>query len=703
MEFAFKVISRKAQTLIEYRTDTSNHERPMRQFFIFLLIFSMLCASSEAAAPVDASLKPLSTPAKNPAPATVATQETPEGRLWNLQDADILSIINEVSLETGKNFVVDPRVSGKISLISSKPLKPDQVYDVFLSVLGILGYSAVTSGNVVKIIPNMESGEYATRVADRLSPGKGDEIVVRVIPLENISANQIIPTIRPMLPQWSNVSSYAPGNVIILLGRAGNLNRIIDVIRRIDRASNSSIDVIPLHRASASQVASVLSNLQNAGRANGDVPQISIAADERTNSILLGGNQSARARMRCLVTQLDNPASGSQGNTEVIYLKYLQAKTFAPTLGKIAQNMLGKNGGGVSDTDTSTTAAPAATTTTTTVKAKLPENYTNIQAEPSTNSLIITAPPSIMTAIRTIVTKLDIRPAQVLVEAIIVEMDENDLKNLGIQWGSTNPNSNNNNAAQFSTIGAASDVTFPPLGAGTYGIIPGVPIRAVLSALQNKTGVNILSTPSVVVLDNRKATLSVGQNIAIQNGAYSTTGSTATVTPFNTFDRKDVVLKLVVTPQINLGNAVRLTLSLSNDTLQNPINPGLNPNINTSKIENSVIINSKDVLVLGGLMSNSLTESVDKVPILGDIPLVGNVFKHTNREYRKKNLIVFIKPMIMYSSEDAETITNTKYNLTRNAQITQAEDIARDSTSPRVDNVLPLWKNNVTLPKPFEN
>lgn len=663
----------------------------------------MLCMSSEAAAPIDTASKPSSQPAKSIAPATVATQETPEGRLWNLQDADILSIINEVSLETGKNFVVDPRVSGKISLISSKPLKPDQVYDVFLSVLGILGYSAISNGNVVKIVPNMESGEYATRVADRLSPGKGDEIVVRVIPLENISANQIIPTIRPMLPQWSNVSSYAPGNVIILLGRAGNLNRIIDVIRRIDRASNSSIDVIPLHRASAAQVATVLSNLQNAGRASGDVPQVSIAADERTNSILLGGNQSARARMRCLVNQLDTPSSGSQGNTEVIYLKYLQAKTFAPTLGKIAQNMLGKNGGSISDTDTTTTAAPSttATTTTSSVKTKLPENYTNIQAEPSTNSLIITAPPSIMTALRTIVTKLDIRPAQVLVEGIIVEMDENDLKNLGIQWGSTNPNSNSSNVTPFSTVGAASDVSFPPLGAGTYGIIPSVPIRAVLSALQNKTGVNILSTPSVVVLDNHKATLSVGQNIAIQNGAYSTTGSTATVTPFNTFDRKDVVLKLVVTPQINLGNAVRLTLSLSNDTLQNPVNPGLNPNINTSKIENSVIINSKDVLVLGGLMSNSLTESVDKVPVLGDIPLVGNVFKHTNREYRKKNLIVFIKPVIMYSSEEAEAITNTKYTLTRNAQITQAEDVSRD-TSPRVDNVLPLWKNNVTLPKPFD-
>ena len=626
-------------------------------------------------------------------PTTTAPTQTKNGRLWNLQDADILSVINEVSLETGKNFVVDPRVNGKISLISSKPLKPDQVYDVFLSVLGILGYSAIPNGSVVKIIPNMESGESATRIANSQSPGKGDEVVVRVIPLENVSANQIIPTIRPMLPQWGNVSSYTPGNVIILLGRAGNLNRIIDVIRNIDKATNSTIDVIPLHRASAAQVATVLTNLQNAGRATGDIPQVSIAADERTNSILLGGNGAARSHMRFLLSQLDTPSSGSQGNTDVIYLKYLQAKTFAPTLGKIAQNILGKDS---SDKDSGST-APITTTANTATKTKTPENTTNIQAEPSTNALIITAPPSIMRALRTIVTKLDIRPAQVLVEAVIVEINETDLKNLGIQWGSR-PGTD---AIDKSTIGAAENISFPPIGAGTYGIIPGEDIRAVLSALENKTGVNILSTPSVVVLDNHKATLSVGQNIAEQNGAYSTTGTTATVTPFNTFDRKDVVLKLIVAPQINLGNSVRMSISLSNDTLQNPQNPGLNPAINTSKIQNSVIINSKDILVLGGLVSNSLVETVDKVPILGDVPLLGVLFRHSNREYEKKNLIVFIKPIILYNEEESENITITKYNTARNLQINQTEALTHNS-NPRTENIIPLWKNTLTLPKPFE-
>ncbi len=661
----------------------------MRRLFALLITLLALCSALAVFAQKTISPETV---------IKVKESAANHARLWNLQDADILSVVNEVSLETGKNFVVDPRVSGKISLISSKPIRPDQVYDIFLSVLGLLGYSAIPSGNIVKIVPNMESGEYATRVANSNAPGKGDEVVVRVIPLENVSANQIIPVIRPMLPQWSNVASYTPGNVLILLGRAGNLNRIIDVIRHVDRASNSTIDVIPLHRASASQVAAVLTNLQNAGRSSGDVPQVSIAADERTNSILLGGNQAARARMKTLVMQLDTPASGAQGNTEVIYLKYLQAKTFAPILGKIAKNIQGKD---LSiDTDVSATSSSTNNTSTAVSKSKsvTESNLTSIQAEPSTNALIITAPPSLMSALRTIVCKLDIRPAQVLVEAIIVELNMDDLKNLGILWGSQASNA----FGLTSTIGASPVVSFPPLGAGTIGIIPGTSIRAVLSALQSTNGANILSTPSVVVLDNHKATLAVGQNIAEQSGSYSTTGTTATVTPFNTIDRKDVVLKLAVIPQINLAHSVRLTLALSNDTLQNPLNPGLNPTINTSSIKNSVIVNSDDVLVLGGLISNTLTETVNKVPILGDIPILGTVFRQSVQQYQKRNLIVFIKPVILRTEDELETITNTKYNFARNMQIEQPNTVSKQKNS-KLDFILPPWKNDTSIPRPFES
>ena len=617
-------------------------------------------------------------------PPATTTHDKPS-RLWNLQDADILSIINEVSVETGKNFVVDPRVNGKISLISSKPIKPSEVYNLFLSVLELLGYSAIPSGNVVKIVPNMESPELAGRVASRQNPGKGDEVVVRVIPLHNVNASQVIPIIRPLLPQWSNVSAYTPGNVLIVLGRAANLKRIDEIIRDIDKESSNDIDIVPLHQTSAAQLANVLTNLQNASRASGDTPQVSIAPDERSNSILISGNRAARLRTRLLVHQLDVPSAGAQGNTQVVYLRYLQAKDFAPILGKIAQNILSKDASSYAGTAGGQAnyggAAPKSGS----------ENTTSIQAEPNTNAIIITAPPRLMTALASIVARLDIRPAQVLVEGIIVEIDQDDTKNLGIQWGSlTTPNAESN----ITTNG------FLPLGMGSFGIIPDTQIQAILGLLQQKSGVDILSTPSVVVLDNQKATLAVGTQVTDQTGQYATTGSATTVTPFNTFNRLNVELKLEVTPQINLGDAVRLKIILKNDTLKNPDNPGLNPTVNTSQISNSVIVNSKDVLVLGGLISNNITDSVDKIPVLGDIPLVGLLFQHKTRRLEKKNLMVFIKPTIIHDKNDAQAITHTKYDLSRQAQINWPEDLSNQAKQ-KLQNILPPWKNDVKLPKPF--
>ncbi len=646
------------------------------------------------------------------------TESTPKkvsSRLWNLQDADILSVINEVSLETGKNFVVDPRVTGKISLVSSKPIAPNQVYDLFLSVLELLGYSAIPSGDVVKIVPNMQSGELATRVATSQSPGKGDEVVVRVIPLEHVSANQLIPIIRPLLPQWSNVSTYMPGNVIIVLGRASNIKRISEIIRNVDIASSNDIDIVPLHRASAAQVASVLTNLQNAARASGDTPQVSVAPDERTNSVLLSGNKAARLHMRMLVNQLDTPTSGAQGNTQVVYLRYLQAKSFAPILGKIAQNIMGKDNDSNSSGSTSTTSSstnpiypsaggPGYPSSSTTTKTVTPENRTSIQGEPSTNALIITAPPALMRALESVIAKLDIRPAQVLIEGIIVELDQSDIRNLGIQWGGLPPTvatTSTDVSGNTSTTSATTSNSFASIGQGVVGIIPHMQVQAILSALQTSTGADILSTPTIVVLDNHRANLAVGQQVADQTGSYATTGSSSTVTPFNTINRLDVQLNLDVTPQINLGDAVRLVISLKNDTLQNPDNPGLNPTTNTSSIKNAVIVNSTDVLVIGGLISNNISNTLEKVPILGDIPIIGEVFKHKTRRLEKKNLMVFIKPTILRNPVDSMGITNTKYDLIRSKQINWPEDVS-NAGAQKTQNILPLLRG-ATLPKPFED
>lgn len=647
--------------------------------------------------------KPVSAPLPESSSVSVAqvtsdaqSAPSPAPRLWNLQDADVLSVINEVAQETGKNFVVDPRVSGKISLISSKPLKQREVYQVFLSVLGVLGYSAIPSGDVIKIVPNMESGEQATKVATNASPGKGDETVVRVIPLENISAAQIIPVLRPLMPQWGNIASYSPGNVLILFGRAANLERIDAIIQEVDDAANNSVQIIPLKYASASQVAMVLNNLQASSRAAGESTPLSIAIDERSNSVLIGGPKAQRVRMRILISQLDAPAGNSSGNTEVVYLRYLEAKTFAPLLGKIAQNMLGKDVAGAR-LDTAMAASNGGYNNMSNSsggnasKEAEPVNQTVIQAEPSTNAIIITAPPTLMKSLKAIVTKLDVRPAQVLVESIIAEVDESNLTSLGIQWGSSGTAPEN---------AGANITSFPQLGAGIVGVIPGADIQAVLSVLQNQSGVDILSTPSIMVLDNQKATIEVGQEVPFQTGSYSTPPSGGTVTPYNTIDQKAVTLKLDVTPQINLGTSVRLKLSLKNDTLQNPQNPGLNPIINTSKIMNAVLVKSDDVLVLGGLIHHSNNENINRVPILSNLPIVGSLFQQKTSQQSKRNLVVFIKPVIIHGEEDGMDITSEKYNMVRMTQANFREDLSTIGND-HVDTRLPPWKNTRDLPAPF--
>lgn len=626
-----------------------------------------------------------------PPPPVKTEPATPVSHLWNLQNADILTVINEVAQETGKNFIIDPRVNGKITLISSKAIANEDIYPVFLSILETLGYSAVAHGEVIKILPNNESSEAAGRLATEQAPGKGDEVVVRVLPLENISAVQVIASVRPLLPQWSNISAYAPSNVLILTGHANNLRRIVQLIQEVDKTTNNTIEVVPLHHASATQVATVLINLQNAARASGESPAVSIAVDERSNNIILSGTKSARLKLHLLIAQLDEPVSTGSGNTEVIYLRYLKAKEMAPLLSKVAANLIGKN----NNTEQNPTAAALGINPSN--KNQSPANMTNIQAELSTNALILTAPTAVMQALKAVIARLDIRPAQVLIEAIIAEIDESDLKNFGIQWGTLTRPTNLSGSPD-----GELPTNFPIPGAGNIGIIPSMQIRAVLNILENINGVNILSTPSIVVLDNHKASIEVGQDVPQQTGSFATPPSTGgQISPFNTFDRRRVSLRLDVIPQINLGNAVRLAILLKNDSLRNPDNPGTNPLINVSQIKNDVIVNSDNVLVLGGLISNSYNENINKVPILGDIPLLGLAFQQKSRSLQKKLLITFIKPIILHSAEEATLITHTKYEAMRQTQINAPAQFKKIGKKVP-PNILPPWGSSAELPHPFE-
>jgi general secretion pathway protein D len=597
---------------------------------------------------------------KNDAPINSSSSSA---RLWNLQDVDVRQVAAEVSRETGKNFLIDPRVSGKISIISSTPMEKDEVYQMFLSMLQVLGYTVIASGDVYKIVPLAGSVSQPIPVSGAAHPGQGDELVVRIIPVRNVSASKLVPILRPLIPDNGGISAYFPANSLIITSTARNIDRLMKVISDLDKANTTHVEVVSLRNSSADQVVSILGAMQPD---TSDESHVSLAADNHTNSILIRGDQQGRKRMRALIANLDNPPpEGFEGNTQVVYLHYLKAAKMAPILTKVAQADATEVSGEKKETSSN--------------------SNISIQAEPTTNALIITAPPAIMHNLQAVIARLDVRPAQVLVEAAIVEIDEGTLKRLGVQWGTINhENSNvsgtlNDSAVTAVETGADDSATPQAITNGTLpigynqgvGVIKMGNFRAIVTMLQQSESTDVLSTPSLVVLDNQTAKIEVGKQLSIQTGSYANTDASNnnSVTPFNTFDRQQIGLHLYVTPQINRGDAVQLRIDQGNATLVNPVNPGTTPETNNSAIKTTVLVNTGDILVLGGLISNNQQEGETKIPIVGDIPGIGRLFKYKTHAYVKKNLMVFLKPIILYNKQNNIDITNAKYEYMRNNEI----------------------------------
>lgn len=681
-----------------------NFFKHLLAFIIFLTLPLVLFAQTQTV-----TSTPL--PTKNIQQTTTlpSTNKKSATRLWNLQNADILSVINEVSRETGKNFIVDPRVQGKVTIVSSKPMEPAEVYQVFLAVLQTLGYSAIPSGDVIKIIPDAEAKQQETPLADNKNPGKGDELVVRVIPVRNVPADQFVSLLRPLLPSSSELSAYSPSNTLIISGRAAKINRLVKIIEQMDSADNNAIVLVPLRHATAADVVSVLNSLQTGARYPGQPLQLSLAADERTNSVLVRGDPENRSRIKMLITQLDKPIinTNNRGNTQVIYLRYLKAKQLVPILRGIALGTTGE----ASDTTTNNTAATKKTLEkegpvrsgpvtssppffggSTSTASLSSEKKIQIQAEPNTNAVIISAPPAIMQSLKAVIAQLDIRPAQVLVEAIIVEISESKLQQLGIEWGTP---------AEPDT--AAAGDTFSTLTGGLgIGFINTGDIRVMISALASDSTSNILATPSLVVLDNQKANIQVGKKVPTVTGQFSSsdTGGSA-VNPFTTSDYKDVVLKLEVTPQINQGRAIRLKIKQGNDTLSQQTGVSNNPIFNTAVINTEVMVNSGQILVLGGLLNNDFEGGNTKVPILSSIPLVGVAFQSKQNTFDKKNLVVFLRPVILYNSMLTDEITHKKYEFIREEQLKRRKHGDHYLTPYDANPVLPPHSQSSELPPPF--
>ena len=612
----------------------------------------------------------------------------------NLKDADIGAVIRTVSEITGKNFIVDPRVKGKITVISSRPMNQNEIYQVFLSILDVHGFAAVPSGRVIKIVPDANAKQDAVPTATDRRPGQGDEIVTRVIELNNVSASQLVPILRPLIPQQGHLAAYVPSNILIISDHAANIARMMDIIKRIDLPSSEEIEIVPLHHASAAEVVRILNTLDQQNKTRGAAPAPSesptLIADERTNSILIGGGKQGRLRLRAIISHLDTPLA-SEGNTRVVYLRYAQAKDLVAVLTGVSQSV---------EQQQKTAGAPPA--------QSVP---VSIQADESTNALVITATPDVFRSLESVIAKLDVRRAQVLVEAVIAEVSANINNELGVEWvvdgtpggngpvGITNFGGGIINLAAAAATGDFSQVT---LGSGmTMGIgrfnSNDVNFAAIVRALRGDGSTNILSTPTLLTLDNEEAEIVVGQEVPFVTGSFTTTGTTTSVTnPFQTIQRKDVGLTLKVKPQINEGDAIKMDIEQKIDSIAPAPAGAVDLVTNTRSIKTSIIVDDGQIVVLGGLIRDDLTESESKVPLLGDIPVLGWLFTRKSTTKQKINLMVFLHPRILRDITLANQLTGGKYDYIRARQLEMREQgalmLPKEETPvlPPINDILAL-------------
>ena len=581
----------------------------------------------------------------------------------NFRDADIRKIVEAVGEVTGKTFILDPRVTAKVTILSKTPMSPEAFYEAFLSILQVHGYIAIATGDVVKIIPDATARQHPN--PPTVDGAAADDIVTQVIQVHNIGAAQLVPILRPLIPQYGHLAAHPGSNMLIISDRASNVKRMINIIRRIDLSTDDDIEVVPLEHASSAEIVRILTALTQAPRTDGMAVTTSLVADARTNSILIGGDKSGRLRLRALIAHLDTPLEDG-GSTQVRYLRYADAEDMATRLETHFTQQATAAAG--------TTGAPAA-------------NEVSVWADPQTNAIVVNAPPKMMRSLMSIVDKLDIRRAQVLVEAIIVKVRADRISDLGVTWavegsgtntpvGITNfPSSGTNliNLAGAIESGGAVD----PSGTIGEGITVGIgrivdggtSFAAILHALESDATTNIISTPTIVTTDNEEASLNIGQEVPFVTGSFTNAGTGAgAVNPFQTIQREQIGVKLTLTPQINEGDAILLKISQEISSISE--SAGASDLItDQSTIDTTVIVEDGGILVLGGLMEDTLTESTQRVPILGSIPLLGALFRHRSVDKVKTNTMVFIRPTILRDGTQAAIATNAKYNYVRNLQM----------------------------------
>lgn len=608
----------------------------------------------------------------------LAFNQTATAKTWkvNLKDAEISALVAEVSEITGKNFIVDPRVKGNITVISSKPMTANAVYELFLGVLSVNGFAAVPAGDTIKLVPDVNAKQNAIPF-DTRGKAKGEALVTRVIMLQNTNANELVPVIRPLLPQFAHLAAINGANALVISDHANNIIEIENLINSLDYGEGDELEIIALKETRVDEVLTMLDNL-TATSANKDVrgSRVRLIADTRGNRLLIKGDARARKRLRDMVAQLDTPAADRLAGVRVIRLQHASAKEIAEVMRNLVSGETGTKASGAGG------AAGASSNS----------GGVSLIADESQNALVIKADPALMRELESVVKQLDQRRSQVLIQAAILEISGDNVDALGVQWAAGDP-SKGVGIINFANVGASltsiaavaaqdNPSSLPNLTGASFGFGKTETksngdrsfYGALIQAIKTMSNANLLSTPSIMTIDNQEAKIVVGQNVPFITG-QSTNSSSGTSNPFTTIERQDVGITLKVKPHIGEGGTVKLEVEQEVSSVV-PSVAGVNSAdliTNKRSIKTTILADDGQTIVLGGLIQDDNSQSVSEVPLLSKIPLMGHLFRSKSHSQTKRNLLVFLQPIILRDSQNAVDLAAQQYQQTRILQLEVGE------------------------------
>lgn len=607
----------------------------------------------------------------------VATAQAQDNWQINLKEADISAFISQVADITGKSFVVDPRVKGKVNVLSSEPMDQAAVYELFLSVLQVHGFAAVPAGDVTLVVQQNEIKQQGRDMTE-VTPDESQEMLTKVITIKNTPALDLVPILRPLVAKYGHLAGVKSANSLIISDHATNIRRIEQIIQRLDKSGSEELEVIQLKEAWVGNVVTMLQSLDPSKVSQGNnnsqdntAGSIRVVADERSNRLIIKGEKSARERIRKLIEELDQPSYFS-GSAKVLRLQYADAKKLAELLkGLLADAPAGEG-------------------------ENQAKGKAGIHADEELNALVVRAEPSLMKEIEELVTSLDVRRAQVLIESAIVEVTGDVKDALGVQWATGNldapvAGTNFDNAGpSISSIATAVAGNNPAsavangLNLGGFSEINGeFDFGVIIQALESETNTNLLSTPSIMTLDNQEAEIIVGQNVPFRTG--STTGSD-NANPYTTITREDVGITLKVKPHIHEGDDVRLEVEVTQESVSSTSVEGSADLItNKRSIKTMILSENEETIVLGGLIRDDVRELESKVPLLGDIPILGWLFRSTKIEHVKSNLMVFLRPTIVLSQGKSAELTTKKFEGIW--EFTLSDQLGQDSVNEQMESL----------------